>query len=74
MNYCKRIRDLRQEADMSQQSIAEYLGISQRTYADYESGRTRLPIGRLIALARYYDVSMNYISGASDQRTGFPIL
>lgn len=74
MNYCQRIRALRHEADKSQQDIAEYLGVAQRTYADYESGSTRLPISRLIALARYYDVSMNYISGASNQRTEFPLL
>lgn len=74
MNYCKRIRALRLESGLSQQKIADYLGVAQRTYSDYESGDTRLPIGQLIALARYYDVSMNYISGASNQRTAFPSL
>lgn len=74
MNYCRRIRALRLESGLSQQHIADYLGVAQRTYSDYESGDTRLPIGQLIALARYYDVSMNYISGASNQRTAFPSL
>ena len=46
--------------------------MSQRTYSDYESGRIKLPIDKLIELARFYDVSMDYICGITDRREDFP--
>ncbi len=70
--YHRRIRNLRIEHRLTQGEIADILGISQRTYSDYERGKLRLPVPTLIALARYYNVSMNFISGTSNVRTPFP--
>lgn len=72
MTYYERIRALREDSDMSQQSIADLLQVGQRTYSDYESGKTRIPVERLLVLARFYDVSMDYISGASNCRYQYP--
>jgi len=72
MNYAKRIRALREDNDKTQAEIAELLKIGQRTYCDYELGKTRIPVDSLMVLARLYNVSMDYICGASDIRTPFP--
>jgi transcriptional regulator with XRE-family HTH domain len=48
------------------------LHIGQRTYADYESGKTRIPVDSLMILARFYNVSMDYITGASNIRREYP--
>ncbi|MBE6957511.1 MAG: helix-turn-helix transcriptional regulator [Ruminococcaceae bacterium] len=61
--YQKRIRDLREDADRTQQQIADILGTSQTMYARYERGASELPIRHLIRLARYYNVSADYILG-----------
>ena len=63
MDYIKRIRDLREDHDKTQQEIATLLGTSQTMYARYERGANELPIRHLIVLAKYYDVSTDYILG-----------
>ena len=72
MTYYERIRALREDSDKSQQNIADLLGIGQRTYCDYESGKTRIPVDRLLILAKYYDVSMDYICGATNRKSPYP--
>lgn len=72
MNYNERIRELRKNKSMVQQEVADMLEVGQRTYADYENGKTRIPVKSLLVLARFYDVSMDYISGASDVKERFP--
>lgn len=72
MNYLKRIRALREDNDCSQRQIAELLNIGQRTYADYEYGKTRIPLDSMIKLARFYEVDMNYICGLSNKKNKFP--
>lgn len=72
MLYYERIREIRDENRYTQQAIANILNIGQRTYSDYESGRTRIPVESLIILAKFYNVSMDYISGVSDIRGVFP--
>ena len=72
MNYAERIRALREDSDRTQSQIAQLLQVGQRTYCDYEKGKTRIPVDRLIVLARLYNVSMDYISGASDIKREFP--
>jgi transcriptional regulator with XRE-family HTH domain len=72
MNYNERIRELREDNSLTQQKIADLLHIGQRTYADYESGKTRIPIDNLLILARFYNVSMDYITGASNIHKQFP--
>ena len=63
MEYVKRIRDLREDRDKTQQEIADVLGTSQTMYARYERGANELPIRHLIQLCRYYHVSADYILG-----------
>ncbi len=72
MIYTERIRGLREDHDLTQKSIADILYVNRQTYADYEKGNVRIPIDRLIALAKYYNVSMDYISGVSDIKNEFP--
>lgn len=72
MKYNERIREIREDRSLTQQKIADLLHIGQRTYADYESGKTRIPVDSLLILAKFYDVSMDYITGASNTRTEYP--
>ena len=74
MRYNERIREIREDNSLTQQKIADLLHIGQRTYADYESGKTRIPVDSLLILARFYDVSMDYITGASNMRTAYPVI
>lgn len=72
MNYAERIRALREDCDKTQAEIAKLLKVGQRTYCDYELGKTRIPVDSLILLAKLYNVSMDYICGISDSRNPFP--
>ena len=63
MVYVKRIRDLREDNDKTQQEIADILGTSQTMYARYERGANELPIRHLIKLCKYYKVRADYILG-----------
>ena len=63
MFYTKRIRDLREDHDKTQQEIADILGTSQTMYARYERGANERPIRHLIVLCKYYGVSADYILG-----------
>ncbi|MBP3590933.1 MAG: helix-turn-helix transcriptional regulator [Clostridia bacterium] len=67
MNYIKRMRDLREDHDKTQQQIAEILGTSQTMYARYERGANELPIRHLLTLCAYYRVSADYFLGISDR-------
>lgn len=66
MDYVKRIRDLREDRDKTQQQIAEILGTSQTMYARYERGANELPLHHLITLCKYYGVSADYLLGLAD--------
>ena len=72
MEYIRRIRELREDNDYTQRQIAEILNVGQRTYADYEYGKTRIPLESMIKLAKFYDVDMNYICGISNYKRSFP--
>ena len=61
-----RLRDLREDLDLTQKELAEYLHIKQNTYSQYENGQRQLPIDVLIKLAKYYKVSTDYILGLTD--------
>jgi len=63
MDYVRRIRDLREDHDLTQQQVADVLGTSQTMYARYERGANELPIRHLIALCKLYKVSADYILG-----------
>ena len=62
-----RIRDLREDRDLTQKEIADYLHVRQNTYSQYENGQRQLPIEVLIALAVYYKTSTDYILGLTDE-------
>ena len=64
----KRIRDLREDADLTQREIGEAINVPQRTYAYYESGERMIPPQVLCALADFYKVSVDYILGRTDKR------
>lgn len=66
--YTKRIRDLREDHDKTQQEIADVLGTSQTMYARYERGANEMPIRHLITLCKYYEVSADYILGLVDKQ------
>ena len=72
MGWQNRIRALREDNDYTQSQVAELLHIGQRNYADYELGKTRIPVDSLIILAKFYDVDMNYISDISNIKNPFP--
>ena len=68
MDYIKRMRDLREDNDKTQQEIAEILNTSQTMYARYERGANELPIHHLLTLANYYNVSTDYILEITDKK------
>ncbi|MBQ3017645.1 MAG: helix-turn-helix transcriptional regulator [Clostridia bacterium] len=63
-----RIKDLREDNDLTQRELAEYLHIKQNTYSQYENGQRQLPIDVLISLAKYYKTSTDYILGLTDEQ------
>lgn len=63
-----RIRDLREDSDKKQKELAQYLSVDQSTYSDYENGRINVPIEQLIKIAEYYDVSIDFIVGRTNNR------
>lgn len=71
MKYIKIIRDLREDHDLTQQQIADLLGTSQTMYARYERGANEIPVRHIITLARFYNVTCDYILGESNNPKGF---
>ena len=66
---CQHIRDLREDADLTQQELANLLHISQATYSLYERGALDIPSSALIALARFYKTSVDYLLDLTNDRT-----
>ena len=64
------IRDLREDHDLKQKTVAEYLGISQQTYSNYENGHREIPTWTVAALAKFYKVSTDYLLGADTSYLG----
>lgn len=62
----QRVRDLREDHDLKQREIADILGCAQRTYSNYELGQRDIPTDILIKLALYYNVSVDYILGLTN--------
>ena len=63
----KRIRDLREDHDLTQTQIAKILNCSQRVYSNYELGQRNVPVEVIIKLAKFYKVTTDYILGLSDE-------
>ena len=70
--YTRRIRDIREDNDLTQQQIAEILGTSQTMYARYKRGANELPIRHLIRLAEYYRLSTDYLLGLTNEKKPYP--
>lgn len=62
----QRIRDLREDHDLKQRQLAEYLNCSQRVYSNYELGQRDIPTDILIKLSKLYDVSVDYLLGLTN--------
>ena len=67
-----RLRALREDQDLTQQAVADYLHIRQNTYSQYENGQRQLPLELLVALVLYYHTSTDYILELTDQREPYP--
>ena len=68
----ERIRGLREDRDLSQKELAAILNIAQTTYSDYELGKINIPIETLKALAIFYQTSIDYLLGLTDERKPYP--
>lgn len=66
-----RIKDLREDADLTQKRIADYLHIKQNTYSQYENGHRQIPIEVLIKLARFYNTSIDYLVGETNNKNRY---
>ncbi|MBQ9408655.1 MAG: helix-turn-helix transcriptional regulator [Clostridia bacterium] len=64
--YFRRLRDLREDSDLTQEAVARLLNIQQTVYSRYERGFQTIPLEHLIKLADHYKVSIDYIVGRSD--------
>ncbi len=67
-----RIKELREDSDITQAVLANYLHIKQNTYSQYENGQRQIPLELLIMLAEFYDTSIDYIVGITDERKPYP--
>ncbi len=68
MAFYQRLKDLREDSDKTQAEIAAVIGTSQSYYAQYESGRRQIPFERIVLLAKFYDVSIDYIAGLTNDK------
>lgn len=66
MNYYQRLKDIREDNDINQQEIAEYLQMKQTNYSRYELGKNMMGIDKYIKLAKYYNISLDYLAGIID--------
>lgn len=67
-----RIKNLREDRDITQKEIAEYLNIAQRTYSHYEKGTRNIPIQCIVKLAKFYNTSTDYLLGLTDDPKPYP--
>ena len=67
-----RLRDLREDSDLTQTQVAKFLNIRQNTYSQYENGQRQLPIEALIKLAAFYSTSTDYILNLTDEKKPYP--
>jgi len=67
-----RIRNLREDADLTQAELGKQINVPQRAYAYYESGERMIPPQVLVALAQFHRVSVDYLLGLTNQKTPYP--
>ena len=68
----ERIRNLRIDHDLTQETVASFLHIKQNTYSQYETGTLNYPLEVVVALAGFYNTSVDYLLGLTDERTPYP--
>ena len=66
MYYYQRLRDVREDNDKTQKEIADILGLLQTHYSRYERGAMELPMHHFVTLARYYNISLDYLAGLTN--------
>ena len=67
MHCYQRLRDLREDKDLSQGKISQLLKISQQLYSMYEMGKRELPMHHFVTLAKFYNVSLDYLAGLTNE-------
>ena len=67
-----RLRDLREDNDLTQKEVAAYLGIDQRTYSNYETEKRSMPMEQYRSLAIFYRTSVDYLVGLTDSNEPYP--
>lgn len=70
MEYYPRLKDLREDKDLNQEEVAKVIGTDQSYYAKYEKGIRPIPFERVIKLAKFYNVSLDYIAGLTNDKRG----
>ena len=71
-NMLDHLRALREDRDLSQEDMAEFLNVHQTTYSDYELGQSNIPFETLGKLAAYFATSVDYILGLTDEPRPYP--
>lgn len=61
-----RLKDMREDKDLVQKQVADFLGINQRVYSNYETGKREIPVKHLIKLAELYNTSTDYLLGRTN--------
>lgn len=67
----QRIRNMREDSDLTQKQVAQLLNVTQSTYSRYEKGELDIPVVSLIKLARYYRTSIDYLVNLTDSKTPY---
>ena len=70
MSYYRRLKDLKEDSDLTQKQVAEIIGVSINHYGKYERGETDIPFEKAIQLADYYDVSLDYLADRTAYKQG----
>lgn len=70
MQYYQRIRDLREDSDLTQEALCKKLYMHKTTYTNYEQGKHTVPLDFAVTLANFYDVSLDYIAGRTNFKHG----
>lgn len=70
--YFRRIKDLREDKELTQKNIADLLGMKQQQYQRYENGKNEIPFQYIIKLAIFYNVSIDYLAEITDEQKPYP--
>lgn len=67
-----RLKDIREDRDLTQGEVAAFLHVKQNTYSQYENGKRGIPVEMLVTLAGYFDTSVDYLLGLTDEIKPYP--